>query len=215
MIPRQLCQNAGLDALDVLNKLRHRHAQGEKWAGIDIHREAVGDNLVACVWEPSIVKRVSAISMKHCSNIYIFRMPSPLRPKLRVSSFLLIKPSKMHAHLPEDKCQDFQECKIHPRKFETRLLFVFIFKTFCNFLHNSLFLNPFVVPRPSPSNVLIASCKNFKLLFSISRFLFLFPLVLFTAPRFFLCVLFFFLFFSFWILSQKVHFSYSDFTRTV
>ncbi|CAI2355232.1 unnamed protein product [Caenorhabditis sp. 36 PRJEB53466] len=57
IIPRQLCQNAGLDALDVLNKLRHRHAQGEKWAGIDIHREAVGDNLAACVWEPSIVKR--------------------------------------------------------------------------------------------------------------------------------------------------------------
>ncbi|CAP38530.1 Protein CBR-CCT-7 [Caenorhabditis briggsae] len=57
MIPRQLCQNAGLDALDVLNKLRHRHAQGEKWAGIDIHREAVGDNLAACVWEPSLVKR--------------------------------------------------------------------------------------------------------------------------------------------------------------
>ncbi|CAI5451059.1 unnamed protein product [Caenorhabditis angaria] len=57
IIPQQLCQNAGLDGLDIVNKLRHRHSTGEKWAGIDIHREAIGDNLDACVWEPSIVKR--------------------------------------------------------------------------------------------------------------------------------------------------------------
>ncbi|PAV75234.1 hypothetical protein WR25_05209 isoform B [Diploscapter pachys] len=57
VIPQQLCYNAGIDATDVMNKLRHRHFKGEQWAGIDIHREAVGDNLVACIWEPSLVKR--------------------------------------------------------------------------------------------------------------------------------------------------------------
>ncbi|PAV77389.1 hypothetical protein WR25_25269 isoform D [Diploscapter pachys] len=58
VIPQQLCYNAGIDATDVMNKLRHRHFKGEQWAGIDIHREAVGDNLAACIWEPSLVKRV-------------------------------------------------------------------------------------------------------------------------------------------------------------
>ncbi len=28
VIPRQLCDNAGFDATDILNKLRQKHAQG-------------------------------------------------------------------------------------------------------------------------------------------------------------------------------------------
>ena len=30
VIPRQLCENAGFDATNILNKLRQSHAQGEK-----------------------------------------------------------------------------------------------------------------------------------------------------------------------------------------
>jgi T-complex protein 1 subunit eta len=29
VIPRQLCENAGFDATNILNKLRQRHAQGK------------------------------------------------------------------------------------------------------------------------------------------------------------------------------------------
>lgn len=57
IIPQQLCYNAGIDATDILNKLRHKHAKGETWAGVNIHKEQVMDNLEACVWEPSLVKK--------------------------------------------------------------------------------------------------------------------------------------------------------------
>lgn len=58
MIPRQLCYNAGIDATDILNRLRHKHAKGDKWAGIDINAEDVRNNMEACIWEPAVVKVV-------------------------------------------------------------------------------------------------------------------------------------------------------------
>merc|ERR1719209_1232582 len=61
VIPRQLCDNAGFDSTNVLNKLRHRHAHGSVWSGVDIRSEDVADNFEAFVWEPSIVK-VNAIT---------------------------------------------------------------------------------------------------------------------------------------------------------
>lgn len=45
VIPRQICDNAGFDATDVLNKLRMRHAMGDIWAGVDIESEGVKDNM--------------------------------------------------------------------------------------------------------------------------------------------------------------------------
>lgn len=56
IIPRQICDNAGFDATDVLNKLRMRHAMGDVWAGVDIESEGVKDNMEKFVWEPSLVK---------------------------------------------------------------------------------------------------------------------------------------------------------------
>lgn len=56
IIPRQLCDNAGFDSTNVLNKLRHRHAHGSVWCGVDIRSEDVADNFESFVWEPSIVK---------------------------------------------------------------------------------------------------------------------------------------------------------------
>ena len=62
VIPRQICDNAGLDGTDILNRLRQRHDKGERWAGVDVDgAEGVRDNLEAFVWEPSLVK-VNAIS---------------------------------------------------------------------------------------------------------------------------------------------------------
>ncbi|XP_065354843.1 T-complex protein 1 subunit eta [Calliphora vicina] len=56
IIPRQLCDNAGFDATNILNKLRQKHAQGGQWYGVDITKEDIADNFVECVWEPSIIK---------------------------------------------------------------------------------------------------------------------------------------------------------------
>ncbi|CAZ79491.1 unnamed protein product [Tuber melanosporum] len=60
IIPRQLCDNAGFDATDILNKLRMRHGKGETWAGVDIVNEGIANNLERFVWEPTAVK-VNAI----------------------------------------------------------------------------------------------------------------------------------------------------------
>lgn len=62
IIPRQLCDNAGLDATDVLNRLRVEHRKEHHiWAGVDFNAdEAAGgvstDLLAKHVWEPSLVK---------------------------------------------------------------------------------------------------------------------------------------------------------------
>ncbi|XP_078494544.1 T-complex protein 1 subunit eta isoform X1 [Ciona intestinalis] len=58
VIARQLCENAGFDATNILNKLRQVHAKEDgKWYGVDINNEDITDNFAACVWEPSIVKK--------------------------------------------------------------------------------------------------------------------------------------------------------------
>lgn len=60
IIPRQLCDNAGFDATNILTRLRVEHRKGNTWAGVDFDTEGVRDNLKAFVWEPSLVK-VNAI----------------------------------------------------------------------------------------------------------------------------------------------------------
>ncbi|KIL55050.1 hypothetical protein M378DRAFT_188691 [Amanita muscaria Koide BX008] len=62
IIPRQISDNAGIDSTDILNKLRMKHAQGQKWFGVDVDGPSgIRDNMEAFVWEPSLVK-VNAIS---------------------------------------------------------------------------------------------------------------------------------------------------------
>uniref|UniRef100_A0A9L0TFU4 T-complex protein 1 subunit eta n=1 Tax=Equus caballus TaxID=9796 RepID=A0A9L0TFU4_HORSE len=61
IIPRQLCDNAGFDATNILNKLRARHAQGGLWYGVDINNEDIADNFEAFVWEPAMV-RINALT---------------------------------------------------------------------------------------------------------------------------------------------------------
>ncbi|CAI0397347.1 unnamed protein product [Linum tenue] len=64
IIPRQLCDNAGFDATDVLNKLRqkHAHASGEGAPyGVDINTGGIADSFANFVWEPAVVK-INAIN---------------------------------------------------------------------------------------------------------------------------------------------------------
>ncbi|KAF6152189.1 hypothetical protein GIB67_019411 [Kingdonia uniflora] len=59
VIPRQLCDNAGFDATDVLNKLRQKHAlpSGEgALYGVDVNTGGITDSFANFVWEPAVVK---------------------------------------------------------------------------------------------------------------------------------------------------------------
>ncbi|KAL8882257.1 MAG: hypothetical protein Q9198_000721, partial [Flavoplaca austrocitrina] len=60
IIPRQLCDNAGFDATNILTQLRVEHRKGNIWAGVDFDNEGVRNNMEAFVWEPALVK-VNAI----------------------------------------------------------------------------------------------------------------------------------------------------------
>ena len=68
IIPRQLCENAGFDATDILNKLRQKHSEGGLWYGVDINREDISDNFENTVWEPAVVKinSITAASEAAC-----------------------------------------------------------------------------------------------------------------------------------------------------
>ncbi|KAG1678708.1 T-complex protein 1 subunit eta [Nymphon striatum] len=71
IIPRKLCDNAGFDATNILNKLRQKHATGEKWYGVDIMNEDIADNFEACVWEPVIVKSNAIIAASEATCLIL------------------------------------------------------------------------------------------------------------------------------------------------
>lgn len=58
VIPRTLAENAGYDSVELLNRLRQKHATDAegKWYGVDINAGAITDNFEAYVWEPTLVK---------------------------------------------------------------------------------------------------------------------------------------------------------------
>jgi len=58
VIPRQLSNNGGLDATDVLNQLRKAHFGGSKWSGVNLSDQTspVQDTFLNFVWEPALVK---------------------------------------------------------------------------------------------------------------------------------------------------------------
>ncbi len=62
VIPRTLCDNAGFDSTDVLNKLRAKHATPDgKWFGVNIEDAGICNTWETFVWEPALVK-LNAIS---------------------------------------------------------------------------------------------------------------------------------------------------------
>lgn len=72
IIPRQICDNAGLDSTDILNKLRMRHANGHIWYGVDVDGpEGVRDNMEAFVWEPSLVKTNAINSATEAASLIL------------------------------------------------------------------------------------------------------------------------------------------------
>lgn len=71
VIPRQLCENAGFDATEVLNKLRMAHSKGEKWFGVDFETENIGNNFSKFVWEPALVKINALGSATEAANLIL------------------------------------------------------------------------------------------------------------------------------------------------
>lgn len=68
VIPRQLSENAGLDATDILTRLRQKHATGGKWFGVDIKNDGICDCYENFVWEPKLVRKnaLSAATQAAC-----------------------------------------------------------------------------------------------------------------------------------------------------
>lgn len=71
VIPRQLCENAGFDAIEILNKLRLAHSKNEKWYGVDFETESIGDNFAKFVWEPALVKSNALNSATEATNLIL------------------------------------------------------------------------------------------------------------------------------------------------
>lgn len=93
VIPRQLCDNAGFDATDILNRLRVEHRKGNVWAGVDFDHEGVRDNMGAFVWEPSLVKvnAIQAAVEAACLILSVDETISKLTLENRPSGSLLTK----------------------------------------------------------------------------------------------------------------------------
>ena len=64
VIPRQLCDNSGFDATDILNKLRQKHSlpsgEGANY-GVNVNNGGIIDTYEEFIWEPALVK-INAIS---------------------------------------------------------------------------------------------------------------------------------------------------------
>ncbi|CAK9298105.1 unnamed protein product [Gordionus sp. m RMFG-2023] len=89
IIPRQLCDNAGLDPTNFMNALRQKHAQGEKWFGLNVNQSptdnsdkdgSIRDNMMAYVWEPRSVKSNALSAALEATNLILsidqtMRMP--------------------------------------------------------------------------------------------------------------------------------------------
>lgn len=71
IIPRQLADNAGFDATDLLNQLRMQHAKGHTWDGIDIASEGVANNMDKFVWEPSLIKINALASSAEAARVLL------------------------------------------------------------------------------------------------------------------------------------------------
>lgn len=54
IIPRTLCENAGMDANEILNKLRYKHSKDEngKFFGVDIEGNDICNTNEKFIWEP-------------------------------------------------------------------------------------------------------------------------------------------------------------------
>jgi archaeal chaperonin len=70
-VPRTLAVTAGLNPIDVLMQLRHRHHNGDTTVGLDLTTGAVSDVVDAGVLEPLAVKQRSVSGAEEAANMLI------------------------------------------------------------------------------------------------------------------------------------------------
>jgi len=56
IIPKTLCENAGLDVLSILSRLKYEHFNNNSWLGIDIEKGSCFDAIENFIWEPVNIK---------------------------------------------------------------------------------------------------------------------------------------------------------------
>ena len=80
VVPRTLAENAGLDPIDIIIKVRAAHKKGEKYAGVDVHTGEVVDMMKKNVIEPL---RVSTQEVKAAAEaaIMILRIDDVIAAK--------------------------------------------------------------------------------------------------------------------------------------
>ena len=83
IIPMILAKNAGLNPLDILNKLKIQHNLDQKWAGIDVFSGKIVDSLERGVIEPLKIKTQAINSATEVANMI-----------LRIDDILLSGPNK-------------------------------------------------------------------------------------------------------------------------
>ena len=72
IIPKTLAENAGLDQIDILMKLRSAHGSGNKYAGVSVEGdEHVGDMKQDAVFEPALVKKQAIKSASECATLIL------------------------------------------------------------------------------------------------------------------------------------------------
>ncbi|XBW37757.1 hypothetical protein QEN19_003338 [Hanseniaspora menglaensis] len=78
IIPRQLCENAGLDSVELLNKLRMSHSlddqtdnKGNSCVGINFQIENISNNYESFIWEPMSNKINSLQSATEACNLIL------------------------------------------------------------------------------------------------------------------------------------------------
>lgn len=99
VIPRQLCDNAGLDSTDILSNLRMCHAIGEKWAGVSIKSNGVTNNFEEFIWEPSIVKTNAILSATEAATM-ILSIDETIKNEPSQQPQMPSKPSRATAQRP-------------------------------------------------------------------------------------------------------------------
>lgn len=88
--------NAGLDATDVLNKLRQAHAQSGtagRWMGVNVDADDICDTMAAGVWEPTINKRNSIRSAVEAACMILSIDETVKNPQVSSCSLLVLSSS--------------------------------------------------------------------------------------------------------------------------
>jgi archaeal chaperonin len=70
-IPITLAENAGLDPIDTLTELKARHDQGDKYAGLNLFKNIIEDNILSGIVEPLRIKTQAINSASEVSMMIL------------------------------------------------------------------------------------------------------------------------------------------------